>query len=363
MHHGPQFGIVLLCALCGACASGGGGTAPVVPRNPGFDGGTQVLGGFTNAVSSVRDSVVAQPRAAVWAVMPSVFETLGIETPTVDPRSFVIGNPGDRVARISGSARLSTYLDCGIGILGPNADRYEVTLQLLVQLAGYPEGGTLVRTTLDAFARPRDSSGEPIHCASQRTLERLIVDLVAAELAGGGRATETSTLSARGRVPIAGDLLRVECLVPQARIRRVGQGLLLGAADGDLLLDVGGGLESLAVPVAHVGRVQVRERRSAAFMVGIGGAVLGLVGGGIEGRSWYDPDAKTHYGQGVFMTGGALAGGVAGLLVGRLIGSFIGTNAWLDAPDDWAGRYSVSTAAPIDPAVAATACEGFDSDG
>lgn len=360
--------LVLLCALCSACASGGGGAAPsgatpeiVVPRSSGFDGGTQVSGGFTNVASSIRDSVVAQPRAAVWAVMPAVFETLGIETPTVDPRSYVIGEPGSRVARIAGSTRLSTYLDCGIGVLGPNADRYEVTLQLMVQLAGYPAGGTLVRTTLDAYARPRDSSGEPIHCASQRTLERRIVDLIGVELTGGGGTAGTaSTLDARGRVPVAGDLLRVECVAELSQPRRVGQGLFLGAADGDLLLDVGTGTGGVAVPVTHVGRVQVRERRSAAGVVGFIGAVLGVLGGGAKGRTWYDPDAETHYPQGVFMTAGALAGGIAGFLVGRISGSFIGTDAWLDAPADWAGRYAASTGA-LEPAPGPAACESFDS--
>ena len=359
--------LVLLCIFGSACASGGGtstagsGPAVVVPRDAGFDGGTQVRGGFTNVVSSVQDSVVAEPRATVWAVMPDVFETLGIETPTVDPRSFVIGNPGTRIARISGSSRLSTYLDCGIGILGQNADRQEVTLQVMVQLAGYPGGGTLVRTTLDAYARPRDTAGDPIHCSSQRTLEREIVNLIAAELSGEADNLRASTI-VLGRVPVAGDLLRVECLMPQSQSRNVGEGFFLGAAEGDLLLGVGAGAASIAVPVANVGRVQVRERGSASKMVGLFGAVLGFVGGGIVGRSWYDPEGKTHYPQGVFMTAGAFAGGLAGVLTGLIAGSFIGTNTWVDAPTDWAGRYSLSTV-PAEPAAGPMACASLNAGG
>jgi len=360
---GVRLALVLLSAPGTACASGGSGSSPAGARpptvalgSPTFNGGTQGTDGFTNAVSSVWDSVVARPRAAIWAVMPDVFETLGIEATTVDPRSFVIGNPGSRVTLIGGSPRLSAYLQCGTGLVGPNADRYDVTLQVMVQLMGDPSGGTLLRTTLDAYARPRDSSGDPIHCSSQRTLERRILDLVGVELAGGA-----STIAVRGRVPVAGDLLRVECVAaPHPRIE---EGLFLGVADGDLLLEVDAGSASVAVPVAQVGRVQVRERRSAAVVGGLVGAVLGIVTGAVQGRSWYKNSTKLHYQSGLYMSVGAAAGGLAGLFLGRITGSFIGTNAWLDAPDDWAGRYSLSTSPPVERAAAAPACQTFDSGG
>jgi hypothetical protein len=359
-----------LLVLFGAFASGGSSQSPapatappaILPENRGFDGGTSAIGGFTNAASSVRDSVISSPRGAVWAVLPAVFETLGIETPTVDPRSFLIGNPGSRVARISGSTRLSNYLDCGTGILGPNADNYEVTLGLMVQLATTPDGGTLVRTTLNAFSRPRASAGQSIQCASQRTLERQVVGYIAAELSGAGSSRSTGARAVRGRVPTTGDRLRVECLMPQAQGRLVGEGLFVGAADGNLLLDAGTG--SVAVPAAQVGRVQVHERRSMARIGGFVGVVLGIAAGAYEGRSWYDPDTKAnHYPSGVFMVGGALAGGVAGLLLGRITGSFIDTDAWMDAPDGWASRYSASADASIVTAPEAGACPSFEADG
>ncbi|MDH3206971.1 MAG: hypothetical protein OEO79_10180 [Gemmatimonadota bacterium] len=365
--------LVGLCALSSACASGAppsaGPAAPAIaPANRGFDGGTQVRGGFTNVVSSVRDSVVDAPRARVWAALPSVFETLGIETPTVDPASFTMGDPGSRVARIGGSTRLSTYLDCGIGILGPNADRYEVTLQLMVQLANNPAGGTLVRTTLDAYARPRDTSGDALQCASQRTLERQIVDLIDIELSGGvAPAAGASTLVNQGRIPVAGDRVRIECRIPRAQLLAIGEGFFMGAGEGELLLDVGIATGSVAVPVENVGRVQVQDRGSASRLVGFVGAVLGIAGGAYHGRTWYDRDAKVHFPQGVYMTGGALAGGIAGYLLGRIAGSFVGTTVWVDAPTGWARGYSASTVAPIvggavGPALP-MACPSFESDG
>lgn len=180
---GPGLALVLFCALSTACASGGAGTSPTgsrrtddvsVARGP--------LGSFEiTTEASVQDRVISAARITVWAVLPSVFETLGIEA-TVDPRTFVIGNSGYRARRIEGK-RLSTYLECGRG-LARNADRYQVTLQLMVQLDDAPDGGTLVRTLLDAYARSTDVSGRTaIHCTSRGTLERRIIELIAEELA------------------------------------------------------------------------------------------------------------------------------------------------------------------------------------
>lgn len=308
----------------------------------------------------MRDSVVQEPRNRIWSVLPDVFSRLEIETPTVDAVSYTMGNPGTRITRIAGT-RLSSFLDCGIGILGPNADRYEVNLQLMVQLAGYPAGGTLVRTTLDAYARPRDTSGDPIHCASQRTLEARIMQLIAAELSGES-AFVSAPVVARGRVPVEGDVLRIECVSPVGQDRWVGQGTLLGALGGDVLLGVGPTRRSVGVPAVNLGAVQVREQRSRASVIGFLGLLGGLVGGGFVGKGWYDPDnEKLHYGSGVFVTGGALLGGLTGYLTGRVIGSFIKTDVWHDAPGGWAVTYSAGSPAP--PVVDTMDCPSFGSEG
>ena len=362
---GSLSGLILLFVCVSACASGGAGapSAPgALPANRGFDGGTSVAGGFTNRASSMRDSVVLEPRNRIWSVLPDVFRRLEIETPTVDAGSYTIGNPGSRVVRIAGT-RLSTFLDCGVGILGPNADRYEVNLQLMVQLGSYPTGGTLVRTTLDAYARPRDTSGDPLHCASQRTLEARIMQMIEAELSG--ESMPPTRVLAQGRVPVAGDLLRVECVSPVDQDLFVGEGTFLGANGGDLLLGIGRGSQNVGVPVVNLGSVQVRERRSQSRVAGFFGALLGGVGGGFVGKGWYDPEnEKLHYPSGVFMTAGVLLGGISGYLTGRIVGSFIKTNVWIDAPQDWALGYSGETVAP-GPAAAAGAidCPSFQTDG
>jgi len=277
-----------------------------------------------------------------------VFGTLGVPTRTMEPAAYTIGLEAGRISRIEGG-RLSQHLECGNGILGPNADHYDVTMTFLVQLGGHASGGTSIRTTLDAWARPRAASGEPLHCASTRALERRLMQLIQLELSGV--STRPTTLVSRGRVPEAGDHLRIECIAAD-ETRLVGEGSFLGTNGELLLIGVPPQGASVAVPAGNVGSVQVRERQSRSKLVGLFGAVGGAVAGGFWGRNWYAGTEKgtrfsgtgtsrsVHYGEGVYVTMGALAGGIAGYFLGRITGSFIHTDVWVDAPDDWALRFT-----------------------
>lgn len=347
----------LLCLASMACASGSAPARTVSPTSEplsetrGFAGGLQVQGGFTNQPSAGFDSVVAAPRSAVWAAMPGVFESLELETPTQEIATYTIGDPGSRVARIAGSRRLSQYLDCGAGIRGANADSYEVTLQLLVRLATAPDG-TVVRTTLDAYARPRDSAGEPIHCHSEGTLERQVHTLISeglarAELAAAGESEVGAPGSAgalpamsAGRIPVTGDVLRIECQASGVGEPLEGQGRYVGAGGGALRLTVDSRGQTVAVPAVHVSMVHVRERRSYAAVGMLVGFVAGATLGGLYASSRYNDDATYHYGPAVLATIGAVAGGLGGGLVGRIGGSLLRSDTWHEAPPEWALRTS-----------------------
>jgi len=338
-----------------------------VPAVRGFDGGTALVG-FTGRAASTQDTIVRESPNRVWSVLPAVFSTLGIPTRTREPAAYTIGLESGRVARIEGG-RLSQHLECGSGILGPNADNYDVTMTLLVQLAGHASGGTTIRTTLDAYARPRASAGEPLHCASSRTLERRLMQLIQMELSGV--STQPTSLASRGRVPETGDHLRIECISPDAT-RLVGEGSFLGTSGELLLIGVPPQGASVAVPAGNVGSVQVRERHSRSKVVGLFGALGGAVAGGFWGKNWYAHTEKgtrysngsyrsVHYGEGVYVAMGALAMGVGGYFLGRITGSFIHTDRWVDAPDDWALRFT-----GLDPTADAStvpSCPSFSTGG
>lgn len=131
--------------------------------------------------STVGERAVAATVSEVWAVLPAVFEQLEIEITTVEPAEGVMGNASYRARRIEGR-RMSDFLDCGRMMGREYADSYSVTLGVLVQLVTSPDGHTLVRTILDAYARDPSMNSASVHCITWGSLERRIGDLVVERL-------------------------------------------------------------------------------------------------------------------------------------------------------------------------------------
>ncbi|HET9948184.1 MAG TPA: hypothetical protein VFQ22_04645 [Longimicrobiales bacterium] len=340
--------------LCAACASRGPASpeppvAVVIPERTAFEGTPR---GFTGQLSSVLDTVLAAPRDRIWSALPSVLAQLAVPVTTRDARTFVIGTESWRPVSVEGS-RLSSFLQCGAGIAGPNADTYEVTMQLLVQLEDLGPEGTRVRMGLDAYARPRYSIGEPRQCLSQGTLERRVFTLITEWLERPEGVPPAGPLAATlRRVPAAGDVIRLECFTGSQPVLH--EGALLGGEGGELLLQTGSGADSLRVPVASVIRLQVRERRSRAGTGMVLGALLGIGAGVAIGGSMHDPDALNHYGRDKYSVVGAVLGGLAGAVLGRVTGSRFERDVWTDPPRSWTTRFG--STGPPNPILGPATC-------
>jgi hypothetical protein len=183
MLHGRRVTIASLSFLVFATGCASGRTGETVSEGSGL--ATTSLGGTSGLTAdievrneaSVSEGHVSPRVREVWAMMPEVFERLEVEIDMADPRKASVGNSGFRAGRIEGR-QLSRYLDCGSGLTGAYADVYEVTASILVQLFAAPEGGTVVRSVFDAYARDRNVRGSAIHCQSRGELERRIWALV-----------------------------------------------------------------------------------------------------------------------------------------------------------------------------------------
>ena len=137
---------------------------------------------FTEAGQGER--TIEAKLVEVWEILPSVYERLEIPVTLSDPGRKELGNRGYRARRIEG-ARMSKYFRCGTGMMGALADDYDITLSVLTLLADEPGGGTKILTTVDAFGRPRATSGNPLRCESTGVLELRVAQLVA-EMTGEG---------------------------------------------------------------------------------------------------------------------------------------------------------------------------------
>jgi hypothetical protein len=118
----------------------------------------------------------------VFVVLPEVFGRLGIPVTHASPQTRSLGNSGFKTRRIDGK-RMGSYLDCGVTNSGIIANLYDVTLSFSTQVSEAEGGRSALMTTVDAWARPRITTGDPVHCTSKQLLEERITQ-IAAELIG-----------------------------------------------------------------------------------------------------------------------------------------------------------------------------------
>jgi hypothetical protein len=94
---------------------------------------------------------------------------------------MTLGNSGFTARNLDGE-RMSHYLDCGRSNSGPRANLYDVTLTISTRVADSPDSEAVLATTVDAWAKPRMTNGNPVHCLSKTTLEQRLAEVVAERL-------------------------------------------------------------------------------------------------------------------------------------------------------------------------------------
>ena len=164
------------------------------------------------------------------------------------------------------------------------------------------------------------------------------------------------------RVPVAGDLLRVESFSPQAQEGRIAEGFFEGARGGELLLSAGLQNQRVAVPVVNVTRVEVQTRLSRSRVGGLIGAFLGAAAGAVIGDSKYELESAFHLRREIYGVVGGVLGALGGLAVGAGIGSFIKTDVWFEVPQNWVVRCSGSGSTTSEDSARAIGCRSPDTD-
>ncbi len=176
------FCLLFSLALIAACASGGtSSSATAKPASQTVRGaGTSIT---ISAVSTADVSHLPYTADAVWRILPSVYDSVGIPVTTIDQARKSIGNPGYKTRARLGKVTLSRLLDCGNTQIGPNADSYDVFLSVMTTVT--PEGatGATLATIVDAQARPVIVSQAYSRCSSKGAIEIRIADIVSKRLA------------------------------------------------------------------------------------------------------------------------------------------------------------------------------------
>jgi hypothetical protein len=165
---------LIATAACGGSTAGAPETPPPT-RATLRVGNAAAIEMYTQASLAAR--VIPVSADSVWTVLPEVFETLDVPVTHRVPSRQEMGNRGYVARRVEGK-RMNTYVDCGTNLSGQLANLYEVTLSVVVRLSAADDGGAQVETTVDAYGKPRTTSGNQVHCQSRETLEQRIGDLV-----------------------------------------------------------------------------------------------------------------------------------------------------------------------------------------
>jgi hypothetical protein len=172
--------IIVSFTILGACASSGGST-------PAPDRETMRVSGAGNlrmaALEQTSDAKISFPIGKVWHALPAAYEQLGIPITQADEATHTIANDGLKVRRVLGTTSLSKYIDCGTTQIGENADSYEVYLTITNHIDEETTAGfSVLRTTLEAMARPIAFSRDYARCSSKGELEKRLVEAVKAQL-------------------------------------------------------------------------------------------------------------------------------------------------------------------------------------
>lgn len=122
------------------------------------------------------------PAARAWAMLPAVFEELGVPLSVVDSSNLYLGAVRVTTRRPVGGLRLSMIIECGTGNYGPNAERYTVQLTVLSGVHSIDAGHSTIESRVMGNASPNGLSGS-VRCGSNGALEERIVSVLRDKLA------------------------------------------------------------------------------------------------------------------------------------------------------------------------------------
>jgi len=113
--------------------------------------------------------------AEVFRKTRHVYETMKLKAPLVDSTGGILGNPGFKHTGAMAGGRMSTWIRCGEGMTGPNADTWRITMALLSSVERVAEDTTRLRTVIVSTASNLAEGGRtPMTCTSTGQLEAQI---------------------------------------------------------------------------------------------------------------------------------------------------------------------------------------------
>jgi len=178
MSHGVR---VLAAVLAAACAHspGGGPDTSVTPMTTSLiaPGGTFIVGN-TNQYTAIATTVPVKPDSA-YDLVQAAYKKLEIPLTQYDARSLSVGNDVLKVRRRIGGLLMQNVVDCGAKMSLPNAETWDIEMNILSYVGDDGKGGAKVSTRIQATGHdPLISERDMIPCATTGALEAKIGNTV-----------------------------------------------------------------------------------------------------------------------------------------------------------------------------------------
>ena len=159
-------------------ASSAGAQRPTAVRLPGHPGPMSLDSGSV-------DVTLPSSAGAVFFAARQVFFELKIPTPLADSaRGYLINGRFIKLRSLAG-APLSTYLNCGAGMTGPNADAYRVTMAIAAFVDATGPSTSKMRLTVLAGAESVEGvSKSAVACMTSGLLEERIFRTIRNKIRG-----------------------------------------------------------------------------------------------------------------------------------------------------------------------------------
>lgn len=175
-----RLAVLMLAVVISGCASSPGSAIAARDQTVRVSDGGSTLRVQPNDPMAI--ATVPYTVDAVWNVMASVFDSLGIAVGTLDPDKHVIGNTELKVHGKLGPVSLSRYIDCGQTQGFPSAETYDVHMSVLTQVTPGKSNTATIATLVEAVARPAQFKGDYTRCETKGEIEARIPKIAAARL-------------------------------------------------------------------------------------------------------------------------------------------------------------------------------------
>ena len=172
--------VVALAGVAGCASSGNSSTTTVgvtqATQQVTLSTGQNVRINTTTTTVALSENVPVGPDSA-YKVLVKVYTDLAVAATTLDSRQRIVGNPSLKVRRRIGGVTLVKYLDCGYKDGAPNAETYDIVLNLMSSVSGQTPTSATVSTRIEGVAT-HPVFGSQTVCTTTGELEKRIAQMV-----------------------------------------------------------------------------------------------------------------------------------------------------------------------------------------